>query len=336
MKRMKGIFATGLLLAAFALVPTGILSAADTAITIKASHDGQYDGSWAKSLIRFKQLAEEKTKGKVKVELFHQGVLSNRNTRTTIQMLQAGTVHMALFLPAIYEQFDRRWQAFSTPYLFMDRQKAYEACDGEAGKYMLGLLEEKQIHGLSLWEHGFRHLTNSKKPIRVPADLAGMKIRVMDSPTVISMFKSFKVNPTATSMGELFSALQQGVVDGQENPLSTIYNIKIYEAQKYLTLTSHSWNPLVVAVNKKFYDGLSPDLKQALSAVAEEVKPYARNLAVEEDEAILKILGKSMQVTALSPQEMRVWKDATAKVRQESAERVGKDIMGKFHKVTGE
>jgi tripartite ATP-independent transporter DctP family solute receptor len=335
MKRMKGIFATGLLLAVFALVPPGVLSAAD-AIVIKASHDGQYDGSWAKALIKFKQVAEEKAKGKIKLELFHQGVLSNRNTRTTIQMLQTGSVHMALFLPAIYEQFDRRWQAFSTPYLFLDRRKAYDACDGEAGKYMMGLLEEKQIHGLSLWEHGFRHLTNSKKPIHVPADLAGMKIRVMDSPTFIAMFKSFKVNPTATSMGELFSALQQGVVDGQENPLSTIYNIKIYEAQKYLTLTSHSWNPLVVAMNKKFYDGLAPDLKQALSAAAEEVKPYARNLAVEEDEAILKILRKSLQVTTLSPQEMQVWKDATKKVREESAEKIGKDIMNKFYKATGE
>ena len=309
-------------------------AAADT-IVIKADQSANAKGPWQSAMEKFRDIVESKTKGHLKIDIYPDGVLTNGNLRTTIQMLQTGALRMGIFLPSFYEQFDPRWQVFSLPYLFKDQKSAYETCDSDVGKFMLTTLREKGIQGLVLWEHGFRHFTTSKKPMRVPGDMAGMKMRVMGSPTYISMVKGLGANPTATSMGELFAALQQGVVDGQENPVNTMYLRRFYEAQKYLTLTGHVWYPAILGMNAKFFDGLAKEEQQILVDAAEEVKPLERKLVREEEERMMADLKGKIEVITLSDAEFKAWKEATKPVHEEAAEKIGRDLVARFYKAAG-
>jgi tripartite ATP-independent transporter DctP family solute receptor len=247
-----------------------------------------------------------------------------------MEMLQTGSVQIAGFLPSIFEQFDQRWQIYSMPYLFENIEQARASCDGEAGKYMLSLLEDKGIHGLTLWEQGFRHLTTSKKAVKLPSDIKGMKIRVMDSPTFITMMKDLGALPLVTSMGELYTALQQGAADGQENPLSTITQRKLYEAQDYLTLTGHVYNPLIIGVNKQFYDSLPADLQKVLTDAAIETLPVQRKAVEDNDAKFSEELRKSVEVIELTPEEIGQWKEATKGVLPQFESTIGQDILDKF------
>jgi len=309
-------------------------SAADV-IVIKADQSANASGPWQKAMEKFRDIVEAKTSGRLKIEIFSDGVLTQGNLRTTIQMLQSGALRMGIFLPSFYEQFDPRWQAFSLPYLFKDQQAAYATCDSDVGKFMLDTLRDKGIQGLALWEHGFRHFTTAKKPIRVPADMAGMKMRVMGSPTYISMVKGLGANPTATSMGELFTALQQGVVDGQENPINTMYLRRFYEVQKHLILTYHVWYPAILAMNAKFFDSLTKEEQQILLDAAEEVKALERALVREEEERMMAELKDKIEITILTKAEQEAWKEATRPVHEEVADKIGRDLLARFYKAAG-
>lgn len=304
-------------------------------IVIKADQGAAASGPWQRAMEKLRDIVESKTNGQLKIEIYPDGVLTNGNLRTTIQMLQSGGIQMGLFLPAFYESFDARWQVFSLPYLFKDNQAAYDTCDSDVGQFMLDTLEQKKIKGLSLWQQGFRELTTAKKIVRVPNDMNGMKMRVMGSPMFISMVKGFGANPTATSMGELFTALQQGVVDGQENPINTIYLRRFYEVQKFLTLSHHVWSPLILAMSGSFFNGLSPEMQKILLEAAEEVKPFERQFVREDDEKMTAELRKKMEVIELTDAEMKVWKEATKRVHEEVADKIGRDLVNRFYKAAG-
>ncbi len=329
------MFMLGMGLALGGALTGGAAAKAADPIVIKADQGAAASGPWQRAMEKFRDIVEAKTKGALKIEIYPDGVLTNGNLRTTIQMLQSGGIQMGLFLPAFYEGFDPRWQVFSLPYLFKDNQAAYNTCDGDVGQFMLDTLETKKIKGLSLWQQGFRELTTSKKIVRVPAEMNGMKMRVMSSPMFISMIKGFGANPTATSMGELFTALQQGVVDGQENPINTIYLRRFYEVQKYMTLTHHVWSPLILAVNLQFFNSLPKETQKILLDSAEEVKPFERQFVREDDEKMMAELRKKMEVVELTDAEMKVWKDETKRVHEEVADKIGRDLVNRFYKAAG-
>jgi len=317
---------------------TSAPAAAADEIVIKADQPSSNAQSWSIALAKVRDLVAERTGGKVKIQIYPDGVLTNRNLRTVIQMLQSGAIQMGMFLPAFYEQFDPRWQIFSFPFLFADQQAAYGLCDGEMGQFLLDTLREKNIQGLALWEHGFRQFTTRDKPMRVPGDMKGMKMRVMSAPTFITMVEGLGANPTATSMGELFTALQQGVVDGQENPISSIYLNRFFEVQNYMTVTNHVWNPWVIGMNAKFFDGLSPDVQKILLDTAKEVTAFERDLVKKADEDMLAkmtTMQKKIQVISLTAEEQKAWKAATAGVHEKFADKIGKDLLQRFYKAAG-
>ncbi|HHV64341.1 MAG TPA: TRAP transporter substrate-binding protein [Peptococcaceae bacterium] len=299
-------------------------------IKIKVACDNVSGGPWDAGFKEFMRLVEEKVPGKVEFQYYPDGQLSNNDQRTTMEMIQTGGVHIAAFLPSIYEQFDQRWSIYGMPYLFTSIEEARASCDGEAGKYMLGLLEEKGIHGLALWEQGMRHLTTSKKAVRVPADIAGMKIRVMDSPSFIEMMKQLNALPLVTSMGELYTALQQGAADGQENPITTIYDRKLYEAQDYVTLTGHVYNPLILGINKAFWETLPADIQQAISEAAVEATPFQRKAGEDLEAQKLDALKQAVEVIELTPEEIAQWKEATKGVAPKFKDVIGQEILDLF------
>lgn len=299
-------------------------------IKIKIACDNTTGGPWDLGFKEFMRIVEQKAPGRIQFQYYPDGQLSNNDQRTTMEMIQTGGVEIAAFLPSIYEQFDQRWQIYGMPYLFASTQEARASCDGEAGKYMLSLLEEKGIHGLALWEQGWRHLTTSKKPVKVPADIKGMKIRVMDSPSFIAMMEGLGALPLVTSMGELYTALQQGAADGQENPLTTIARRKFYEAQDYLTLTRHTYNPLILGINKKFYDSLPADIQKVLTEAAQETVAFERKAVDQEDAKFGEELKKHLTVIELTDDEIKLWQEATKDVLPKFKDKIGKDVLDKF------
>ncbi|MDR1322465.1 MAG: TRAP transporter substrate-binding protein [Gracilibacteraceae bacterium] len=310
--------------------PAAGQDAATEPVTIIFAMDNTTGGPWDLGAKRLMELVEEKAPGRVKFEYYPDGQLSNNDQRTTIEMVQTGSVHLACVLPSIYEQFDQRWQVFSLPYLFSDFETARAACDGEAGQYLMSLLEEKQLHGLALWEHGFRHLTTGSKEIHLPGDVAGMKIRVMDSPTFISMFNLLKAQPTVTSMGELFTALQQHAVDGQENPLSSIAGRKFNEVQDYLMLSSHCYAPVILLSNKTFWDGLPEDVRQVLNEAALESTEYQRQVSEDYETTLKEELTQTMTIIEFTPEEIAAWQEAVYPVYDEFRDTIGADICSLF------
>jgi tripartite ATP-independent transporter DctP family solute receptor len=321
-----------MILGSFLLV-SGVISANHAnaqgkPVIIKGSHTGPPNHPWHISLKKYGDLVETRTQGKVKIELFPNAQLTGGNERTMVEQLMMGTQQMALFPTALAGD---KWTVFGLPFLFPNRQKIYAICDGKLGQELLDMQESLGLKAVVFWENGFRQITNNKRPITKPEDMKGLKIRVPTVPQLLEAVKALGANPVPISKGELYMALSQGTVDGQENPLSNIYENKYYEVQKYLTVANYSWSPMTLAFNKSFYDRLPKDVQKVLYDAGREVASYARGLIEEED----KVLGKKleevgMKVTILAEGQLALFREATKGVVTTMEPIIGKDILKKF------
>ena len=203
---------------------------------------------------------EEGSQGRIKVELYPNAQLGG--DREISEGVQMGTIQMAIPSSAPLAGFDKRVQVLELPYLFTTKQAAFEAADGILGEKLNSYLAAKGMLILGFQENGFRHVTNNRGPVRTPADLKGIKIRTMENPIHLAFFKAVGANPTPMSWGELYTALQQGTVDAQENPYAMIVDGKFYEVQKYVSETGHVFSFEVLIANKKFMDNLPADLNE--------------------------------------------------------------------------
>jgi len=194
---------------------------------------------------------------------------------------------------------------YDLPFVFANEKEADTVLDGPFGKKLMDKLQGKGMVGLTYWENGFRNMTNSKRPINKMEDMQGIKLRVMQNPVYIDMFKGFGANAVPLAFSELFAALETGAVDGQENPVTTVESSKFYEVQKYLSLTRHVYSPWIVTVSKRWYDGLSADEKAALQKAASASRDFERR---DTREASIKAMDalkqKGMQINAVSDAEL--------------------------------
>jgi len=300
-------------------------------IEIRAHHDSTTTSPWHLGILRFAELVEKKSNGNLKVRVFPPGQLSQENIRTTIELLQAGSIHVALIVPGFYEAFDPRFMVFGMPFLFKERGQTFRVLDGPLGEKVLGMMSEKKIKGLAYWDHGYRQITNSKKAIRTPEDLRGLRIRTPLSPVIGSIFKTLGTTTTATAMGELYMALQQKMVDGQENPFNTIFRRKFYEVQKYITEWNYQFSPLFVGANLAFFQSLSPDNQKIVIDAARETAPYQRKLSDEEDDTMKKdLVAKGMELTVLNREQLGVFQKAMEPVYKEFETQIGKELLQEF------
>ena len=192
-------------------------------------------------LLRFKELIEAKSGGRIAVDVFHSSQLGSE--RDLIEGLQLGTVQMTLISTAPLSGFTSDFLVFDLPFIFSSVKAARDCVDSEIGQKMLDQLASQGITGLCFFENGFRSITNSRRPIQTPADLDGIKIRTMENPIHMATFRTMKADPTPMAFGELFTALQQKTIDAQENPLAIVDTSKFYEVQDYLSLTEHFYSP---------------------------------------------------------------------------------------------
>ena len=310
-------------------------AAAQQPIVIKFSHVVAVNTPKGKAADYFKKLAEERTKGKVKVEVYPNSTLYK--DKEEVEALQLGAVQMlapslAKFGPLGVKEFE----VFDLPYLFDNYAELHKVTGGPVGQSLMKKLESKGIIGLAYWDNGFKDMS-ANKPLKTPADFRGLKMRIQSSKVLDSQMRALGAVPQVMAFSEVYQALQTGVVDGTENPPSNLYTQKMHEVQKYLTLSDHGYLGYAVIVNKKFWDGLPPDIRKTLEQCMKEATKFADDIAMRENNDALDAVRKSgkTQIITLTPDEKKAWKKALIKVHQENESRVGKELIQEIYKETG-
>jgi tripartite ATP-independent transporter DctP family solute receptor len=274
----------------------------------------------------FKEYVERESDNRIQVEIFPNGELGS--DRELIEGVQVGTVTMAGPSTAPVASFVPKFSVFDLPFLFESREVAYDVLDSDLGTDLLTELESADIKGLGWWESGFRHLTNSKKAVASPSDLNGLVVRTMENEMHVAAWESLGANPTPMAWGEVFVSLQQGTLDGQENPLGIIYSQKVYEVQDYLTLSGHVYSPIAVLMNQDFYNSLPDDLKKIVDEGMAEATELNRSLVVEEEEATLGLLKEAgIEITELTSEQKSAFKEATLPIYEEYKNDIGTDLV---------
>jgi tripartite ATP-independent transporter DctP family solute receptor len=286
--------------------------------TIRWGHLQNKDHPVSAGVNKFAQVIEQKSGGKIKVREFPSSSLGSEIQQQSA--LQGGTQEMMSASTTTLAGIVKEFGVLDFPFLFANEREADALLDGPIGKRLRDRLPEHGLVALAYWENGFRNVTNSKRPITRPEDLAGLKIRVMPNPVYLETFKTVHANPVPMAFGELFTALETRTVDAQENPYSIILGNKFNEVQKYLSITRHTYNAFIVLVSKKFWDKLSPTEQRIMQEAADEARAYERQVsraAASRDLAALK--AKGMQVNELSPAELARMREQLVPVSQEFA-----------------
>lgn len=274
----------------------------------------------------FKKYVEEKSGGKITVELYPNGQLGG--DREAIEAVQLGTIQMTIPAAAVVSGFEKKFQVFDLPYLFKSKQAAYKAMDGELGQKLNELLVPLGLKNLAYGENGYRHISNNKKPIEKPEDLKGLKIRTMENPVHMATFKALGANPTPMAFGELYTALQQGTVDAQENPIPLVYTSKFYEVQKYYSLDGHVYAATVVLINNDFFNSLPKDFQQIVVDGANLYKDEQRKLSDKQDVEMLAELEKAgMKINELTDAQKQEFVKATLPVYDQFKDVLGADLI---------
>ena len=233
------------------------------------AHPHPTSDSWHKAALRFAELVKERTKGAVEVQVFPNGMLGNDNA--TISAVRSGVLELGLTGNPFFTGLAPKLNVLDLPFLFRDRRHAAAVLDGPVGEGLRQELEASNLKALATWDIGWRNLTNNRRPVRTPDDLKGLKIRTTPNPAHIRAFQLLGALPTPMAFTELFTALEVGSVDGQENPVTLILNAKFYEVQKHLTLTRHAFTTGPLVMNKEKFDALPADLRGILVGTAKEM-----------------------------------------------------------------
>ncbi|HCX80887.1 MAG: ABC transporter substrate-binding protein [Curvibacter sp. RIFCSPHIGHO2_12_FULL_63_18] len=271
---------------------------------------------------RFAENVSKKSGGKIKVNLFPGGVLGG--DQANVSAVQGGTLEMVVLNTGILASVAKELAIFDFPFLISSSQEADALVDGPVGKKLHAKLEERGIVGLSYWELGFRNITNSKRPILKVDDIEGLKLRVIPNPINVDWVKALGANPTPLPFPELYAALEQKAIDGQENPLTVINANKLYEVQKYVTLTNHQYNPQSVIISKKFWDTLNAAEKKLIDEASDDATKYQREQSRAQAAAAVDGLKKGgMTVSEFSPAELAKLRDKMKPVVAKYSANVG-------------
>jgi len=283
-----------------------------------------------KGLLKFKEIVEEKTDGQIIIETYHSGQLGDDRTMT--EALQLGSQEVTIPSTAPLANFVPEFGIFDFPFLFPTVEVADDVLDGEVGKKILDKLESQNLVGLAYWENGYRDVTNSKHAIATAADFKGLKLRTMENELHLEAFRALGANPTPMAFTELFTAMQQKTVDGQENPLATIYLQKYYEVQSHVSNTNHVYSPFVFLMSKSFYDDLTEEQQKIVREAAVEAGVYERQLNREANEENLADLqSEGIIYTEVTPEAREEMKQLVQPTIDKFTEKIGKEIVNEVY-----
>ena len=323
---MKRLFIKTVL-ASLAVAVMGVASAQDIKErTLKFGLNGPEGHPAVVGMKAFAEQVAAKSGGKIKVQLFLNGTLGS--DQATLSSIKGGTVEMAVMNSGILASEVKALEVFDFPFLFANEKEADAITDGPIGQKMHAALQEKGIVGLSYWELGFRNITNSKRPLNKVEDIEGLKLRVIPNAINVDWVKALGANPTPLPFPEVYAALEQKAIDGQENPVTVINANKFYEVQKHVVLSNHQYNPQSVVISKKFWDGLDASQKKILQDAAQEAAKFQRQQARSQVADALNNMKKNgMQVTELSAAESTKLRDKMRPVTAKYGVTVGQDLL---------
>lgn len=303
------------------------VQAQEKAVRLKAGIGSSLTGSsHGIGISKFKEMIEKETNGRIKMQLFPDGQMGN--DQSMMDSLKMGTLDMMVTSSAPIANTTKTFLVFDLPFLFTSEKVADAVLDGPAGQEILDTLKGTGLIGLVFWENGFRNITNSKKPINTPDDLKGLKIRTMQNPIHLESFKTWGANPVPLPFNEVFTALEQKVIDGQENPNTLIYDASFYEAQKYLTITRHFYTPFVLMIGQKTWDKLSEKDQKLIQKIALETRDFERRVNRENDTKYLELMKqKGVSINEVSPQDIEKFKASAKDIYAKFANDIGKERL---------
>jgi tripartite ATP-independent transporter DctP family solute receptor len=300
-----------------------VLAAPAFAIDIKLAHVVNEKDTFHLAAEKFKELTEKYTNGSVKVTIFPNATLGDE--RTLLERMKMGIVDAGIITGGPIINFVPRFGAIDLPFLFRDPDHAYKVLDGPIGQSLFADMEKQGWKGLAYAERGFRNLTNSKKPVNSPDDIKGLKIRVMQNPVYVDSFKALGANAVPMAWTEALTGLQQGTIDGQENPLNVIVSFKLNESQKYMTITRHAYAPAPIIMSLMTWKKLKPAEQQAVLKAAQEAAVFERDFDNASEAQWLKDLqAKGMIVSA---PDLKPFLAAVKPVYEAYSEKYGKDFI---------
>lgn len=276
---------------------------------------------------KFADLLKEKTNGEIKLKLFPDSTLGN--SQTMISGVRGGTIDLEMSGSPNFTGLEPKLNVIDIPFIFKDRTHAFAVLDGEIGQGLLKDLEAQGLKGLAFWDVGFRAFSNSKHPVTKPEDINGLKVRTNQNPMYIEAFKLLGGNPVPMPLSELYTALETRAVDAQEHPIGIFWSSKLYEVQKYLSLSNHGYTPLIVVMNKAKFDSLSPELQKAVIESAKEAGAFQRQLNIDNEKQIVSDLRKH-GVEVIETIDQAPFKAVVeAKVRQSFIDKNGDELIKK-------
>ena len=320
------------------LIATGAWSSvafAEAPIVIKFSHVAALDSPKGAGAERFKKLAEERTKGRVRVEIFPNSILYK--DKEELEALQVGAVQMLAPSVSKFGPFGvKEFEVFDLPFVTPDLASFQRVANGEFGQSLMRRLDSRGVHGLAFWDAGFRVIT-SNKPLQKLADFRGQKIRINSSKVIESQMRALGMLPQTLAFSEVYQALQTGVVDGADTVASNAYSQKFYEVQKHINLLHHSHQAYAVIVNKKFWDGLPADLRPILESAMADATTYETAMSVAEERDAIDRMKASGRTTLYepSPADREEFRKAMMVVHKEMESRLGRDNVVAMYKAAG-
>lgn len=302
-------------------------------IIIKFSYVVAENTPKGQAAIRFAKLVEAKTQQAVKVELFPNGILYNETDE--VEALRNGNVQMIAPSFSNISEIDPSWMIFDLPFAFPSDEAVNEAIQGSIGKGLVASLASKQIIGLAFWKNGFRQITSNKGPITSPTDLKGMKFRIQPSKVIDAQFRLFDAKTFPIPFNLIYRSLENGIVDGEENSISNIYSKKIYQVQKYMTLTNHSYLGYGVLINKGFWEKLSPSIQESVKEAMDETTEWANRNAIQVNQSQWEDMqnNSAMQVYRLSKAERDEWVHAFHPVVDQYRNEIGREFMRDLERI---
>ncbi|WP_456447908.1 TRAP transporter substrate-binding protein [Thiolapillus sp.] len=334
MKKISGL----MFAAVVSLVANGAIA---QEYVIKFSHVVAPGTPKGKAADLFARMVNERMKGRVKVEVFPNSQLYNDNKVMEAMRLSDSKTTGIMAAPSLskFVKFSRTIQAFDIPYLFNDINDVHKLVDSPIMDKMTKPLERKGLKALSLWDNGMKVFSiRGDKPLRkVPDDFKGKKFRIQSSEVHAAMIKALGGVPQKLPFKEVYQALSQGVVDGQENAWSNVYSKKFYEVQDYITVSNHSYLGYMVVVSAEFWNNLPDDIRKELTAIMAEATKANRRFAAEADSgdrARIEAAGKA-KVVELTPEELAQWRKAVSGVEGQFSRQIGKDMLADIHKLLG-
>lgn len=304
------------------VVSAGLAFAASAQTVIKVGHGAAEAFHMHRALLKFEELVEAGSGGEIDVQIFPSSQMGP--DREMIEGVQTGVLEMAIPPSSFFAGWDPAFAVIELPYMYASKDIAFDVLDSEAGDDMLARVENQGLVGLGWLELGVRNVTNNVRPIATPEDLEGVKLRTMKVPAHVATFETLGANPTPMNFGEVYSALQQGVIDGQENPLAIITSQRFYEVQKYLSTTAHVFAVYMPVISKPFFDSLSAGHQQLIRESMAAAREYQAELIASEDTAQLEeIRSAGVEVLELTAEQRQAFAEKTESVRLQYRDEVG-------------